>query len=55
MFHMARPELSSALKTKELDLHFEGEVNGDRITGQATDGKSKLMTTFQATRLADLP
>lgn len=42
-------------KNKELDLHFEGEINGDQITGQATDGKSKLMTTFQATRLAGLP
>ena len=42
-------------KNKELNLNFEGEVNGDQITGQATDSQAKFLTTFRATRLADLP
>ena len=42
-------------KNKEIDVNFEGEINGDQITGQATDGQAKLLTTFRASRLADLP
>ena len=42
-------------KQKEVKLNFEGEVEGDQVTGQATDERSKFLMTFRATRLADLP
>jgi len=42
-------------KRQEMNLNFEGEVNGDQITGQARDDQTKYFVTFRATRLADLP
>lgn len=42
-------------KNKEVNLNFEGEVEGDQITGQASDDQAKFLITFRATRLADLP
>jgi hypothetical protein len=42
-------------KNKEIHLSFEGELEGDRVIGQATDDQSKFLVTFRATRLADLP
>ena len=42
-------------KNKEINLNFEGELEGDRVMGQATDDQSKFFITFRATRLADLP
>ena len=37
-----------------VELSFGGEINGDRISGQAEDKKSKYSVTFRATRLGDL-
>ena len=42
-------------KNNEISLNVEGVVDGDRITGQATDDEGKFFITFRATRLADLP
>ena len=42
-------------KEKELDLKFEGEVEGDVIKGEAWDGEGAHRTSFRITRLADLP
>jgi hypothetical protein len=42
-------------KNKEISLNIEGVVDGDRISGQATDDQGKFFITFRATRLADLP
>ena len=39
---------------KELELTFNGEVDGDQVDGQAEDKKSRYSITFRATRLADL-
>ena len=36
-------------------LSFDGEINGDQISGQAEDKQSKYSITYRATRLADLP
>ena len=54
--HVAHGEARTLFgaKNKEVDLYFEGDLDGDQISGQASDGKSKLMTTFRATRLANL-
>jgi hypothetical protein len=41
-------------KNKEISLNFEGELEGDRVIGQATDDQGKFFITFRATRLADL-
>ena len=40
---------------KQLELCFEGEINGDRVNGQAEDKQGKYSVTFRARRLADLP
>ncbi len=42
-------------KNKAINLNFEGELEGDRVKGQATDDQGKFFITFRATRLADLP
>lgn len=42
-------------KNKEINLNIEGVVDGDRISGQATDDRGKFFITFRATRLAELP
>jgi hypothetical protein len=42
-------------KDREINLNFEGELEGNRATGQATDDRGKFIVTFRATRLADLP
>lgn len=42
-------------RNKEIDLNFEGELEGEQISGQATDEQGKFFITFRATRLADLP
>jgi len=36
-------------------LIFDGEINGDQISGQAEDRQAEYSMTFRATRLADLP
>ena len=36
-------------------LTFEGELDGDQISGQAEDKQAEYSITFRATRLADLP
>ena len=36
-------------------LIFDGEINGDQISGQAEDKEAEYSITFRATRLADLP
>ena len=41
-------------RNPEMELSFEGEVNGDQVNGQAEDKKEKYSITFRATRLADL-
>ncbi len=42
-------------KVAQMDLEFEGEIDGDQILGQATDGEGIYKVTFRASRLADLP
>jgi len=42
-------------KNKEISLNFEGELEGGRVMGQATDDQGKFFITFRATRLAELP
>lgn len=42
-------------KQKELDLKFEGEIEGDEIKGQAWDDEGAHKISFRITRLADLP
>jgi len=42
-------------KADRMDLEFEGDIDGDQIQGQATEGKGKYQVTFRARRLADLP
>jgi len=42
-------------KRKEMDLKFEGEIEGDEIKGQARDDKGTYQISFRTTRLADLP
>ena len=41
-------------KRQDLDLQFDGRIDGDEITGQARDEKAKYLLSFRATRLADL-
>ena len=36
------------------ELSFDGEINGDQISGQAEDKQAEYSITFRATRLADL-
>jgi hypothetical protein len=36
-------------------LIFDGEFDGDQISGQAEDKQPEYSITFRATRLADLP
>ena len=40
---------------KELAMVFEGEIDGDRVDGQAEDDQGRFSVTFRATRLADWP
>ncbi|UCH40405.1 MAG: hypothetical protein JSU67_01490 [Gammaproteobacteria bacterium] len=42
-------------KASKMDLEFKGDIDGDRIQGQAREGGSKHQVTFRATRLAELP
>jgi hypothetical protein len=42
------------VREPQMQLSFEGTVNGDQISGQAEDKKEKYSITFRATRLADL-
>lgn len=42
-------------KNKEMNLNFEGDIDGDQVMGQATDDQGKFFITFRANRLADLP
>ena len=37
-----------------MELSFGGEIDGDKINGQAENKKSKYSVTFRATRLSDL-
>ncbi len=41
-------------KADRMDLEFEGEIDGDLIQGQATEGEGNYQVTFRASRLADL-
>ena len=41
-------------KQKEMNLKFEGEIEGDQIDGQASDGSS-YKVSFRLVSLADLP
>ena len=41
-------------KRTEIDLQFEGRVDGDRISGQARDEKSSYTITFRADRIGDI-
>ena len=43
------------LADKQLELCFEGEINGDQVNGQAEDRQGRYSITFRATRLADMP
>ena len=38
-----------------MEIEFEGEIDGDQIQGQATEGEGNYEVTFRAGRLADLP
>jgi hypothetical protein len=38
----------------QMEISFEGEINGDQISGQAEDKKNNYSITFRATRLADI-
>lgn len=40
---------------KQLDMCFEGKINGDHASGQVEDRQGRYSVTFRATRLADLP
>ena len=42
-------------KKKEMNLKFEGEIEGDEFKGQARDDKGDYQISFRSTRLADLP
>ena len=42
-------------KKKEVNLNFEGEIEGDEIKGQARNDRGTYQITFRCTRLADLP
>ncbi len=42
-------------KKKQMGLEFKGEIDGDRINGQAQDDMGKLEITFRWIRVADLP
>jgi hypothetical protein len=42
-------------KKEEINLNFEGEVNGDEFAGLTSDESSKYTIAFRAIRLADLP
>ena len=39
---------------ESVELSFGGEINGDRISGQAEDKQAKYSVSFRATRLGDL-
>jgi len=41
-------------RDSEMELHFEGEIKGDEVRGQAEDRQSKYSISFRARRLADL-
>jgi hypothetical protein len=41
-------------RSPQVALNFSGEVDGDKIVGQASDKSSKYSITFRATRLGDL-
>ena len=41
-------------KMDRMELEFEGEIDGDQIQGQATEGEGHFQVTFRASRLADL-
>lgn len=40
---------------KQIDLRFEGEIDGDEFKGQARDDRGAHQISFRTTRLADLP
>jgi hypothetical protein len=42
-------------KKKEMDLKFEGEIEGDEFKGQARNDTGAYQIWFRSTRLADLP
>ncbi|MGI9513958.1 MAG: hypothetical protein ACR2OL_13730 [Anderseniella sp.] len=42
-------------KKKEIDLKFEGKIEGDEVKGQARNDKGANHISFRTTRLADLP
>ena len=42
-------------KADRMDLEFEGEIDGDQIQGQGTEGEGNYQVSFRARRLADLP
>jgi len=37
-----------------VEISFDGEINGDQISGQAEDKQAKYSITFRGTRLGDL-
>lgn len=41
-------------KNQNMDLRFEGQVEGGQITGQTSKANSKFQVSFRATRVADL-
>lgn len=41
-------------KEKNLHLKFDGEIDGDVISGEASDPSSAYQISYRATRLADL-
>ena len=41
-------------KKKQMGLEIKGEIDGDKIRGQAQDDKGSYQITFRATRLEEL-
>ena len=37
-----------------VEISFDGEINGDQISGQAEDKQAKYSITFRGTRVGDL-
>ena len=42
------------VREPQMEISFEGEINGDQISGQAEDKKNNYSITVRATRLADI-
>ena len=42
-------------KATQMELEFEGIIDGDKISGSTRERGSDFPVTFRATRLADLP